>query len=76
VRSLPLFEPLADSLAALWWLHRPELYAYGDPQGGTGQLHLLWQRAGPTGYVELTYLHHRATWTARTDSTDPNRGKT
>jgi replicative DNA helicase len=75
-RSLPLFDPLADAVEALWWLHRPELYAYDDPQVGTGQLHLLWQRAGPTGYVELTYLHHRATWTARTDSTDPNRGKT
>jgi replicative DNA helicase len=57
---------MTDQVEALWWLHRPDIYKRWTPELGTGQLHVLWQRNGPTGYVKLGFQHHRARWTTLT----------
>jgi replicative DNA helicase len=58
-----LWPDVEDLTDALWWLHRPEIHVRSTPTLGTGQLHVLWQRHGPTGYIRLGYQHHRARWT-------------
>jgi replicative DNA helicase len=57
---------LEQDADAVWLLHRPEVYKPKPDNHGAAELIVAKQRNGPTGTIDLTYLHGSMAFTNQT----------